>query len=47
MVCFSVIETQRKVQRSTQAAQRSTSVVKILVHNLHWNNCSTNVTDNT
>ena len=29
MVCFSVIETQRKVQRSTQAAQRSTSLLGI------------------
>ena len=29
MVCFSVIETQRKLQRSTQAAQRSTSLLGI------------------
>ena len=29
MVCFSVIETKRKVQRSTQAAQRSTSLLGI------------------
>ena len=29
MVCFSVIETQRKVQRSTQAAQPSTSLLGI------------------
>ena len=29
MVCFSVIETQRKVQRSTQEAQRSTSLLGI------------------